>query len=64
MTKLGKLNFYLVQWLFVRVARIVIDDNTIGWCLIGPVLPMTGWRTDYIGRAKPIICFLDFEEKI
>lgn len=31
MSNLGKFNFYLIQWLFVRVARMVHENETVGW---------------------------------
>lgn len=52
MTRLKALNIFVLQWFFVRLARIIDDDmKQVGWGLLGPVLPLTGWRSDYIGRT-------------
>jgi hypothetical protein len=45
MTLLFFLNFFLLQWFFIRLAR-VIDTNRnkqIGWTLIFGIVPLTGW---------------------
>lgn len=56
MTWLGYLNFLVLQWGFVRLARIVDSQTrrTIGWRWIGPVWPLTGWWNDYrfLGKAR------------
>lgn len=58
MSLLKVLNLFLIQWLFVRLARVTESDGrTNGWCLIGPVLPLTGWWSRYIGRARPLVWF-------
>lgn len=47
LTILGWFNFLVAQWLFVRLARIVDHDgSTVGWKLLGFVVPMTGWWND------------------
>jgi hypothetical protein len=44
------LNMFLVQWFFVRIIRTDDKDgNTLGYGIMGPVLPMRGWRSPYIG---------------
>lgn len=41
---LGLFNFLVMQWYFCRVARFYDDvGQPIGYGLVGPVLPMTGW---------------------
>jgi len=58
MSMLKVLNLFLIQWLFVRLARVTESDGrTNGWCLIGPVLPLTGLWSRYIGRARPLVWF-------
>ena len=48
MSKLGKLNYYLLQWFFVRLAKTVDESGTIiKWGFITKVIPMTGWKTPY-----------------
>jgi len=45
----GWLNFIILQWLGVRLAAEVKKKNIIGWTLIGPILPLSGWWGRYIG---------------
>lgn len=57
MTWLGLLNSIVLQWFFVRLARIV-DTKTkiiVGWKLLKWIVPLTGWWSDYryIGKEKP-----------
>jgi hypothetical protein len=58
MTKLYLLNFILLQWFCIRLARKMVkrdsvftefkDEYTqIGWGIIF-VVPLTGWWSDYI----------------
>lgn len=52
-TWLGVINFLIVQWLFVRIARVTDGAHrTIGWGFIGAVWPLTGWWGRYrvLGR--------------
>ena len=49
MTKLKFLNYFILQWFFVRLAKIV-DTKTkkiLGYKLLSGVVPTTGWGTDY-----------------
>lgn len=44
MTWLAALNFILLQWFFVRLARVVDDSGEqIGWTLVWGWMPLTGW---------------------
>lgn len=54
---LGIVNFFLFQFLFMRVQQEVTfwDDAPggpqlvyRGYSLIGPVVPLTGWWSDYV----------------
>jgi hypothetical protein len=47
MTFLLALNYYVLQWFCVRLARVVDDttDVQLGWTIIFR-LPMTGWTYD------------------
>lgn len=49
MTLLHFVNMFFVQWLFVRLAKIV-DDNgkTQRYTVIGFMLPLSGWDYDFI----------------
>lgn len=50
---LGWFNFLIVQWFFIRLVKVTDDDNNhIKWTIIGPILPLTGWCTDYV-RLRP-----------
>lgn len=47
-TWLGWLNWLVLQWLFVRLARVRDDDGRIvGYQWLVGVLPMTGWVDEY-----------------
>lgn len=48
MTWLATLNFFVVQWFGVRVARVAEADGTTSWGLLRYVLPLTGWWSDYV----------------
>ena len=54
MSRLGRFNFYFAQWMLVRLAKVIDNDRPVGWVLIGPVLPMTGWRSPYVGCPRPL----------
>lgn len=43
-------NVLLVQWMFIRITRYRDDQNpdkTSGFGLLGFVVPLTGWFSDY-----------------
>ncbi len=49
MSYLGWLNFLLLQWFFIRLAR-VFDEQTkkpLGWTWLVGVIPLTGWWSEY-----------------
>lgn len=41
------INYYLLQWLFIRLGRIVENKKTIGFRILYGIIPMTGWTSDY-----------------
>jgi hypothetical protein len=52
----GYLNFFLLQWFFVRLARVhEVHQNTKniymlkdqGWKFLRWIVPLTGWWNDY-----------------
>ena len=46
---LGRLNFLVLQWFFVRLAREVNQDGShIRWVWGKGVVPLTGWWSDFI----------------
>ena len=52
MTWLGILNRVVLQWFFVRLARVIatIDDGVkeqTGWMWLIGIVPLSGWGTDY-----------------
>lgn len=52
-TLIGWFNLLILQWFFVRLFYVEEEDGTIsGWGLNFPVLPLTGWWSNYI-PAKP-----------
>jgi hypothetical protein len=56
MSKLGKLNFYVLQWFFIRLAKVSVEGNTVGWTVLKGVVPLTGWKSDYryLPGCKPL----------
>lgn len=48
MTPLYILNFVLLQWLGVRLARVVDDDDgETSWAVLRWIIPLTGWWSPY-----------------
>ena len=48
MTWLYLLNRVLLQWLFLRLARVVENDGTqVGWTVLLWPYPETGWSGPY-----------------
>lgn len=37
------LNFAVLQWLTLRLARVYIGERTVGWRLLRGIVPLTGW---------------------
>jgi len=65
MTKLGLLNFFVLQWTGFRLARVItVGGPQTHWAVLGPVLPLTGWKTDYIGCPKVRVQFRTLKEWI
>lgn len=55
MSALGLLNRVVFQWTCFRLAKVVdVEGRRVGWKWLGPVLPLTGWGSDYvwIGRRR------------
>jgi hypothetical protein len=50
MTRLWWLNFCLLQWCWLRLARIVDTDTDkhMGWTVLVGVVPLTGWWGRYV----------------
>jgi len=47
---LGRLNFFLLQWWFMRLAHVYYEDMpevSIGWKILKGVIPLTGWWSSY-----------------
>jgi hypothetical protein len=48
---LGKLNFFIIQWFFIRIGKIGNNVNgkfiQTGWTLVKYPYPLTGWWNDY-----------------
>jgi len=49
-TWLKFLNFFVLQWFFVRLQRVAIakTNEIIGYDWLLGVVPLTGWWSDYI----------------
>ena len=56
MTKLEFVNKFLLQWFFIRLAKIsyVANNEIVGWRLLYFIIPLTGWscKYKYIGKIK------------
>ena len=47
-TWLGYLNFFVLQWFFIRLAKVKDKDNgKIKYILLYFVVPNTGWHNNY-----------------
>lgn len=53
-TAVGTLNFLLLQWFGVRVARVICADTgrLLGFRILGPIVPLTGWWGPYFPRQR------------
>lgn len=48
MSSLGLLNYYLLQWFFVRLAKSIDSKtNKVSWSILRWIYPGTGWNTPY-----------------
>lgn len=56
MSCLKALNVFVLQWFFIRLAKVVDDDTglRVGWTIIKWVWPLTGWSTPFkfLGKKK------------
>jgi hypothetical protein len=43
MTRLEWINFFIVQWFFFRICRVLEGEKQIGWGVMFPIVPLTGW---------------------
>jgi hypothetical protein len=48
-SRLGLLNFLLLQWFFIRLQQVLEDDakTHLRWELLTGPVPLTGWWSDY-----------------
>ena len=55
-TWLGNLNFFILQWFFIRLGKSGIRINgefiQTGWKIVKFPIPLTGWWNDYIWLYK------------
>ena len=50
-TLLWVINFFIFQWLFIRVCKFVNSDGVVfGFGILFPVIPMTGFWFGYIPK--------------
>lgn len=49
-TLLGWLNYVILQWFCIRLARVTDIDTgrTHYYRVLGLIVPMTGWWSDYV----------------
>ena len=47
-TLLGLLNYLILQWLWIRLAKAVDDDgHVVYWMIMTGVYPLSGWGKPY-----------------
>lgn len=60
-TPLGQLNFFVLQWFGVRLARVRVGHSdgqggtrmvTVNHCWLRWIWPLTGWWSDYVWIAR------------
>ena len=51
-SKLGAANFWLVQFLGVRIYWYEDDDGTTGYGILGFTLPFSGWWGKYTPKPR------------
>lgn len=50
LSKLGMINAFGLQWLGIRLYKSVTPTGEVtGWGLLIGILPLSGWRSEYIG---------------
>jgi hypothetical protein len=50
MTILKFVNMFILQWFYIRLAKICNEKNTeeiYGWSILYWVIPLSGWKTDF-----------------
>lgn len=48
LSRLGLLNFCVLQWFTVRLVRVDVDGCIVGYKLLYGVVPFSGWKTKYV----------------
>jgi len=52
-TWVGWLNIIVLQWLFVRLYYAESDSGSVeNYGIIFPIVPLTGWWSDYLPLSK------------
>lgn len=59
-TLLKFVNIVFCQWFFIRLAKTqnVKTGETIGWGVMFPIVPLTGWFSDYVPRRYNVWTFV------
>lgn len=54
MSWLGWLNYLVLQWFFVRLAKMVDEDSgeVVGYRWLTGIVPLTGWGGPYMYITK------------
>ena len=48
MSWLGYLNFLILQWFFIRLAKVNdVEGQFVRWTVLRGVVPLTGWWSPY-----------------
>ena len=65
MSKLHALNFFIVQWFFIRICRVINDSTGKQeyWGILYPATPLTGWWTGYIFNTPKCFKILKYKGK-
>lgn len=64
MSRLYFINFFIIQWFFIRICRFLDDDGIqTHWGILFPVVPLTGWWSSYIPNNQKSIKVCGFTNK-
>ena len=55
MTPLGRLNYFILQWFWIRLVKRYDDGDGVGWSVMIGVAPMTGWGGAYWPREPRLL---------
>lgn len=65
MTLLRRLNFWLLQWMFVRVIAVTLGGELVGFQIWGWITPLSGYGVpyDFLGGRRKVLFSYSFRQK-